>query len=434
MGMSVVATPLVRLRELLDSKAARDVARRVRDELEQAAQSRRLPWELETRATPGGASPERVSTIPFGVGVEQADPVAAAQVVPPQAHAVSSPTRPPPPRGPITVEDAPSILRRGPASDGERDLLARLLAVAVIRDWTADPLAVARLVRSVAWLAVKAQIDASPWLDEALGPDERAEFWSALGEHAIALANTNDDAKRLEATGAAWQVSRGRSPEARRVASATAALCKDEWLRSLLSAGAPAPVLIGELGPTPRGGFATFVMAVTLVLFLSRFIAVVGRYVFAYRRPARVWLGAEGIEIEQRTDFLGRSIKERRCVIPVASLSRITRETRYQNLGLYAGLASLVIGTFVGSGLLVDGVRVPGGSGTLILLGLAFCLIGIGLDLGLSLIDTRRANQCRLIVRPSRGRALCITRVDTELADVLLADVKRQLPRPPQMG
>jgi hypothetical protein len=122
-------------------------------------------------------------------------------------------------------------------------------------------------------------------------------------------------------------------------------------------------------------------------------------------------------------ELLGKVLRERSTLIPLSNIVRVTREVKYARAGLYAGIASLVLGTYFGTGLLVDGLRVPGGSAPLVGLAVAFVIAGLLLDFVLSGAEDSLRGRCRLLVVPSRGRTLCLGRVDAERADQMLAFV-----------
>jgi hypothetical protein len=94
---------------------------------------------------------------------------------------------------------------------------------------------------------------------------------------------------------------------------------------------------------------------------------------------------------------------------------------RYARAGLYAGLIALTLGTYFGTGLFVDAIRVPGGSGPLLGLAALFIVIGFGIDFALSTGADSVRGRCRVVVLPHEGRALCIGSLDPMRADALLA-------------
>jgi hypothetical protein len=96
---------------------------------------------------------------------------------------------------------------------------------------------------------------------------------------------------------------------------------------------------------------------------------------------------------------------------------------RYARLGLYAGLLALVLGTYFGMGLFVDGVRVPGGSLSLLGMAVLLMVLGLGADFVLSGASDNARGKCRLVVEPRKGRRLCIGALDPRRADQMLASI-----------
>jgi hypothetical protein len=163
-----------------------------------------------------------------------------------------------------------------------------------------------------------------------------------------------------------------------------------------------------------------------------RGLRALGRTVFGYRRPANLRLSTRGLELDQRTELLGRVLRQRSLLVPLGQIARITREVRYARASLYAGLVALVLGSYFGTGMLVDGLRVPGTSPPLLGLSVLLIAAGLVLDFGLSAWSDSSASTCRVVVVPRAGRAWCIARVDVQRADAILASVARQasLPAP----
>jgi hypothetical protein len=181
--------------------------------------------------------------------------------------------------------------------------------------------------------------------------------------------------------------------------------------------------LSGELAPAPYGPFVTAILTVTLLLFALRAGRLLGRVALAYRRPARVRLSARGLELEQRTEMLGKVLRDRSVVVPLTNLARVTREVRYARASMYAGLAALVLGSYFGMGLLIDGLRVPGGSAPLIGLAVLLMVLGLAIDFSLSALADPARGQCRLVVVPRKGRTLCISALDPKRTDAMLASL-----------
>jgi len=179
--------------------------------------------------------------------------------------------------------------------------------------------------------------------------------------------------------------------------------------------------LAGELAPPPHGVLGTVLLTLSGAALARAATRLVGKVALAYRRPAVLRLSARGLELSHRTELLGRVIQSSETLIPLANLSSVTREVRYGRLGLYAGLVALVVGTYVGVGLLVDGVHVPGGSPSLIGLGLLAIALGAILDFALGALSAAVRHTCRLVVKPLHGRSLCIQGLDQDATDRVLA-------------
>jgi hypothetical protein len=101
----------------------------------------------------------------------------------------------------------------------------------------------------------------------------------------------------------------------------------------------------------------------------------------------------------------------------------VTREVRYARLGLYAGLLALILGTYFGMGLFVDGIRVPGGSASLLGMAVLMMVLGLGADFVLSGASDNARGRCRVVVVQRRGRRLCIGALDPRRADAMLSHV-----------
>jgi hypothetical protein len=154
------------------------------------------------------------------------------------------------------------------------------------------------------------------------------------------------------------------------------------------------------------------------------------RYAFAFKRPARVTLSERGLQIESTSSLLGRVLRSESTAIPLENLATVTREARFARAGFYAGLVSMVVGTYLGVGLFIDGVRAPGMSPSL--LGLGILIVGLGLAVDFALVTFLDADRerVRLVVHRKKGRPLSITGLDRTKADALLRQVLEQ-PRAP---
>ncbi len=121
-------------------------------------------------------------------------------------------------------------------------------------------------------------------------------------------------------------------------------------------------------------------------------------------------------------------LKNRETIVPIDNLARVTREVRFSRVGLYAGLLALVIGSYVGMGLIVDGARVPGTSPPLLGMGLLIIGLGLVIDFGLTLLGDEARGKCRVVVIPRKGPRLCIGALDPARADAMLAAIMAATP------
>jgi hypothetical protein len=179
------------------------------------------------------------------------------------------------------------------------------------------------------------------------------------------------------------------------------------------------PEFEGELSPPPRGPWLTALLAVTGILFLIELGWLVARYVLLLKRPTEVRLTPNGLEVRGKTLVIGRLLREHTTILSRDGLVRVTREVRYPRLATYAGLIALALGSYLGVGLVVDGVRAA--SPSMLGTGLLIALLGLGLDFVLSSLVPGLKGKSRVVVVPRRGPILCFTGVEPARADALLA-------------
>jgi len=187
------------------------------------------------------------------------------------------------------------------------------------------------------------------------------------------------------------------------------------------------PSFAGEMSVPPRGPLLTAFLAITGVLLVIEAASLVGRYVLSFRRPTEVKLAPSGIEVRSRTLMLGRLLREQSTVIPREGLVRVTRDVRYPSLAMYAGLIALAIGSYLGVGLAVDGVRAA--SPSMLGTGLVIALLGLGLDFAFSSLVPTLGGRTRVVLVPRRGAVFCVSLVDPEAADDLLNRLAQSKPR-----
>ena len=333
------------------------------------------------------------------------------------------------------------LLGRGVRKPEERRLIGALFALGAAKQ---PPGAENELATRLVWLATHTPCSAFEALDPALGPRADA-VWDAVAKIADYPQLAAPDFGNAEALVAALALRTSQSTRASALAAELVKTNADPLISALLAGSSPrgpeapsveppAPndsekgvLLSGELVPAPTGPLLTAVLAFTFILPVIVVLRLVGRYALAFRRPAAVGLSERGLELQYRSELLGRVLRERSVLVPLTNIASVTREHRYARAGLYAGLIALVLGSYFGVGLLADGVRVPGGS--LPLIGLAVLLIagGLAVDFLLSNVAVNVRGRCRLVVVPRKGRALCIAEIDPAQADAMLAGVARRV-------
>lgn len=334
----------------------------------------------------------------------------------------------------VTEEDARTsfgdvlrALRRDHAATGpERLLLGALLARGVALEMPGEG-GEDRVADALLWIAGSTPIDPWPSIDEAVGP-RAAGLWRAVAD---ALVRSEDGAARLarpQAIVAAAALGASSSPAAVTQRARIAPSVRDPLLRRLLeSSGAAersgAAVASGELVPAPRGGVALVLLAITGILPVVVAARLLGRFALRIRRPAELRVSPAGVTVVTRTEMLGRTLRERELHIPSGSIARAAREVRFPRLALYAGVAALVIGSYLGLRLFIDGVRA--GSPELLGLGVALVLVGLAVDYGLSHVGLAARGRCRVLFMPRRGATLALADIDPALADAALLRLRR---------
>ncbi len=311
--------------------------------------------------------------------------------------------------------DAIAVLARGPEDDAERTL-ARALGALAVASGKDDADTATLVVR----LAGKTAFDPSMLLDEALG--DRAD--AVFGELGKRAARVDDD--RDAALVACAVLLASKRPRAKKELAALASKVTDPLVRAVVTSveAAPETHLAGELVPAPRNPVLTVLLGITGLLFIGAVVRILMRLVLAYRVPAELSASPAGLRIRARTELLGRTLRDREIVIGADALARAVREVRFPRLGLYAGLLALALGTYVGVGAFVDGVRAA--SPSLLMWGLLFVIAGVGLDLVLSSVRFGAKGTCRIVLLPRKGAAVCIGDVDPKRADAALASLAQR--------
>ncbi len=317
------------------------------------------------------------------------------------------------------------LLEHGAEKRDERRLLGALLALGIVDRPPEDVAEEDGTAAHLVWLAAHTPVSAFEALDLALG--ERAEgVWRGVARVAETPGEVATDFGQTEALAAAVALTSSAAPAAKTLRNEVATRVSDPAVRAVLTrAGLPGDdtAIAGELSPAPYNALITTLLTVTLVLFVVSLVRAISRLALSYRRPAELRLTERGLELSHRTEFLGKVVRDRSTLVPLSNLARVTREVRYSRLGLYAGLLALVLGTYFSMGLFVDGVRVPGGSASLLGLAVLLMVVGLGADFVLSGASDNARGKCRVVVVPRKGRRLCIGALDPRRADAMLAHI-----------
>jgi hypothetical protein len=155
----------------------------------------------------------------------------------------------------------------------------------------------------------------------------------------------------------------------------------------------------------------------TLVARIGRHAA---RAILGYQARARARVTEHGLELAIEKKLLGRTLRDESLVVPFTELARLSRETRFAGASLYAGLASVVLGTYFGAGFFVDALRAPGGAPSLFGVALLLVAAGVVADFALQTLSARDSSACRLVIIPKRGPGFALTGVEPARADAML--------------
>jgi hypothetical protein len=309
------------------------------------------------------------------------------------------------------------LLDAGAQNHGQWLLLGALVGLGYAELWEAQP-ADPSLLNELVWISSATPCDPWPSLDDALSVEHRQSLWGS-----VAAAISNPLTPQAERAILLLALVRAESEVAQGVAGDCLLRSQDPATTALLASRvrAAAP-LTGEL-VRERGALRTTLMAITGLLFVTGSLRLLARYTLGLRRRAALTLTPRGIELLCSTHFLGRTIRETQRFFPLDQVASLSRATRHDGFGLYAGLGALALGSYVGVGLVVDGLRAPGGSPSLLGLGLGVVLVGVTLDFLLMRLFGWKQGLVRLVVQPVRGRGLALLGVDSAHSHAVLTRV-----------
>ncbi len=278
------------------------------------------------------------------------------------------------------------VAREGARRPEERAVVAGLVVLGAAKDFPSAPETELESARSLVWLETHTGLS-------LLGP-----LFEHLGNGATTLA-------------VALETLLCRGPQE--------LLPSEAFIASAALTRSPG-ALEGELGAPPRGPLATALLTVTLWTFATRIARHAARAVLGYRTHARARVTERGLELAIQKKLLGRTLRDDSLIVPFTELARLSRETRFAGASLYAGLASLALGTYLGAGFFVDALRAPGGAPSLFGVALLLVAAGIVADFALQTLSARSRSACRLVIIPKRGPGFALTGVEPARADAML--------------
>ncbi len=323
-----------------------------------------------------------------------------------------------------------AIKKGGQASGPERVLLGTLLARGVVLALPDGPQAEEKVAEGLLFCASVTVVDALTPLDAALG-EKAAGLWRAIArlvaKHDEGTGSTISRAAAIVGASALAQSSSTAASDERARLSPT---LRDGLLKTLLAPRSEPTaflpvVLSGEVVSPPRSPFVVAALTFTLVLPIVAFANLIGRYALKLRRPAEVRIFEGGVSVTSRTQLLGKTLREHEMHIPRGALSRAAREIRYPRLASYVGIAALLVGSYIGLRLVLDGFK--SASPEFLGIGVAILVLSLAVDYVLARLPTRLQNRCELVFEPRRGRIVALGEVDPALADAALLRLRSTL-------
>ena len=160
----------------------------------------------------------------------------------------------------------------------------------------------------------------------------------------------------------------------------------------------------------------------TFVLPLWALVSAFARVALRLKRPASISINKAGVTVKSRTELLGKTLREQETFLPAGGLQIASREVRYPGLPTYVGIGSLLLGSFIGLRLVMDGARA--GSPEFLSLGVAVLLVGLAIDYALTRLPARTPEHCRMLFVPKSGAVVAIAHAPRASADRALEQLK----------
>jgi hypothetical protein len=314
-------------------------------------------------------------------------------------------------------------LAKGSAASGaERSLVGALGALGAAS--LVDP--PANLALALAWTSAHTPFDPLLALP-SVSRDLEARLLPALFDVARLYDEGDPLVDRPSAVVATLALTRAPDATKQELLGRARLTLRDPSLASLLGepsiARATEPIgFDAEETPAPRSTFLTVVLLVTFLLPLVACARAFASLALRLRRPASVSVSATGVTIRSRTELLGKTLRETESFIPVGGLTEAAREVRYPSLPTYVGVGALLLGSFVGLRLILDGARA--GSPEFLSLGVLLLFAGLVIDYLTSRLPSRSSDRCRLLFIPTKGRTVALASAPRTAADRALAQLR----------
>jgi hypothetical protein len=343
----------------------------------------------------------------------------------PSVRADAPPSEPP---RRLSLQDLHSLIesgRRAPEGTAMLSALYALVARDHLRDWLSgrgNDEAAHALFRSLLAFNVHSDGDAFRFIDDTLEQDA-ATFWAGF-EHFL---ETDPDLSSGEQLAGVVALGAARSASAR---DASARLRRAAVRRLLMPQGrglvTELVVRGGQRGRPPRSALRTAILLLTGLLPLLSLLRWLGRTLLGFQRPVTLRVSPEGVTLEQGTELAGRVLSESRRWLAFSEIALVVRERQFARAGLYIGLLILLAATYLGTGLVADGVQVAGGSRAL--LGTGALIIGVGILLHFllsTLVDDVRG-RCTLVITPRNERPYILVGLSLPQADAAFDAIRQR--------
>jgi hypothetical protein len=342
----------------------------------------------------------------------------------PVDDAVASPE---PPRR-LSLQELHSLIesgRRAPEGAAMLSALYALVARDHLRDWLAgrgSDEAAHALFRSLLAFNVHSDGDAFRFIDDTLEQDA-AMFWAGFED----FLENDPDLSSGEQLAGVVALGGARSASAR---DASARLRREAVRRLLTPRGrglvTELVVRGGQRGRLPRGTLRTALLLLSGLLPILSLTRWLGRSLLGFQRPVTLRVSPEGVTLEQGTELAGRVLGESRRWLAFTEIALVVRERQFARAGLYVGLLILLAATYLGAGLIADGLQVAGGSQALVGSGALIVGAGILLHFLLSTLVDDVRGRCTLVITPRNEQPYVLVDLSLQQADAAFDAIRQR--------